>query len=401
MSSAANVAGRKAAGRQVGGGGVASRLPAPLAWLQRPQAPFQLILGVTGLLLLLGLVMVLSASSVTSYVILGSSFAVVKKQALWVLIGLPVGFAALKMPVRYYRMLGYPLLIVSILLLLAVLVPGVGAKVNGARRWISLPGGLQLQPSEPAKLALLIWGADLLARKQKLLHVRRHLLVPLLPVTLLLSLLVMAQPDMGTTIVLITISCALLWVAGAPLVLFGGTGLVLGGGLGVLAVAAPYRLARLTSFLDPFRHAQTTGYQAVQGIYALASGGIWGVGLGASREKWFYLPNQYTDYIFAILGEELGLIGTLVVLGLFALLGYAGIRTAARCTDPFARLLAAGITAWLVSQAMVNIGFVAGVLPVTGIPLPMVSFGGSSLVPTLFSVGMLARLARQPVLAAG
>ena len=369
----------------------------PLAWLQRQEAPYHLILGATALLLLLGLVMVLSASSVTAYATLGSSFAVAKKQALWIVIGLPVMFAGMRLPTRFIRVLGYPLLGLSLLLLLAVLVPGVGATVGGARRWIALPGGLQLQPSEPAKLALLIWGADLLARKERLLGQWKHLLVPLLPVTLLLAALVMAEPDMGTTIVLLTISCALLWLAGAPLTLFGGTGLFLAGGLGVLAAAAPYRLARLTSFLDPFRHAQSSGYQAVQGIYALASGGWWGLGLGASREKWFYLPNQYTDYIFAIIGEELGLIGALSVLALFALIGYAGLRTAARCPDVFTRLLAAGITVWLVSQALVNIGYVAGVLPVTGIPLPMVSFGGSSLVPTLFGVGVLARLARTNV----
>lgn len=369
----------------------------PLDWLARPQAPFQLILGASALLLMLGLVMVTSASSVTAYATMGSSFAVAKKQAIWVAIGLPAFFLGLRLPIRVYRKLGYPLLALAALLLLAVLVPGVGASVNGARRWIALPAGLQLQPSEPAKLALLIWGADLLARKERLLDQRRHLLIPLLPVTVILAALVMAEPDMGTTIVLLTITCALLWFAGAPLILFGGTGLAAAGGLGLLAVAAPYRLARLTSFLNPFRHAQTTGYQAVQGLYALASGGWWGVGLGASRAKWFYLPNQYTDYIFAIIGEELGLVGALSVLALFALLGYAGIRTATACTDPLARLLAGGITAWLISQALVNIGYVAGVLPVTGIPLPMVSFGGSSLVPTLFAVGILAGLARRPV----
>jgi cell division protein FtsW len=371
-----------------------------LRWLERPRADYHLVLGSCALLVLLGLVMVLSASSVTSYASSGSAFTVVKKQALWVVIGLPAAWVAMKLPIRFYRRIGYPLLLATLLLLVAVLVPHVGLRVEGARRWIALPGGFQLQPSEPAKLALVVFGADLLTRKDKLLTRWRHLLVPLLPITLVLALLVMIEPDMGTTIVLITISCALLWVAGAPLRLFAGTGLGLGGGLAVLAAAAPYRLARLTSFLNPFRDAQGAGYQAVQGLYALSSGGWWGLGLGASREKWFYLPNQYTDYIYAVIGEELGLIGALAVLALFAVLGYAGLRIARRCTDPFARLAAAGITAWLVSQALVNIGFVTGLLPVTGIPLPMVSFGGSSLVPTMFAVGMLASFARpEPALA--
>jgi len=366
-----------------------------LAWLDRPLADYHLVLGSCALLVILGLVMVLSASSVTSFATSGSSFAVVKKQALWVVIGIPALLVAMRLPVKAYRWLGYPMLALSVVLLVAVLVPGVGASVNGARRWITLPGGFQLQPSEPTKLALLLWGADLLARKDRLLGQWRHLLVPLLPITLLLAGLVMVEPDMGTTIVLVTVTCALLWVAGAPLALFGGTGLALGGGLGVLAAAAPYRLARLTSFTDPFRDPQGSGYQAVQGLYALSSGGWWGLGLGASREKWFYLPNQYTDYIYAVIGEELGLIGACSVLALFAMLGYAGLRIALRNTDPFTRLAAAGITAWLVSQALVNIGFVTGLLPVTGIPLPMVSFGGSSLVPTMFAVGMLASFARR------
>jgi cell division protein FtsW len=386
-----------------GGGG--SRLaPRRLAglvagWLDRPMADFQLVIGTSALLVLLGLVMVLSASSVTSYATSGSSFAVVEKQAMWLLIGLPAFVVALHLPVRLYRVLAYPLLGVALLLLLAVLVPGIGAVVNGARRWVALPGGFELQPSEPAKLALVIWGADLLARKDRMLHRWRHLMIPLMPVTLLLAALVMAEPDMGTTIVLVTISCALLWVAGAPAALFAGTGVAFGSLLGALAVAAPYRLARLTGFLDPCRKVLTTGYQACQGLYALSSGGWWGVGLGASREKWFYLPNQYTDYIFAIIGEELGLAGTLSVLLLFGVLTFTGLRIAVRNTDPFARLTAAGITAWLGSQALVNIGYVAGVLPVTGIPLPMVSFGGSSLVPTLFAIGMLASFARRPLTA--
>lgn len=366
-------------------------------WLDRPLTSYYLLLGSTGLLVALGLVMVLSASSVTSYASSGSSFTIAEKQAMWVAIGLPALWVGMRLPIRFYRFLGYPLLFGALGLLVLVLVPGVGVRVAGATRWIALPAGMQVQPSEFAKLALVLWGADLLARKDKRLGEVRHLLVPLVPVALLMALLVMMQPDMGTTIVLVLTMLALLWSAGSPVSVFGATGLLLGGGLGLLAVTEPYRLARLTGFANPCaaEQAQKAGYQACQGLIALSSGGWFGLGLGASREKFGYLPNQYTDYIFAIIGEELGLLGTFVVLLLFAVLGYAGIRIAQRCRDRFSQLAAAGVTAWLLGQALVNMGAVVGLLPITGIPLPMVSFGGSALVPTMFAVGMLASFARR------
>ena len=361
--------------------------------LQRPLTSYYLIVGSTLLLVALGLVMVLSASSVQSFSQSGSSFTIFQKQALWVALGLPVLWTASRLPVWVYRWVGYPLLVLSLVLLVAVLMPGVGRNVSGATRWIDL-GPLQVQPSEPAKLALALWGADLLTRKNRLLGQWRHLLVPLVPVSLLFAALVMREPDLGTTLVLLLVTLALLWVVGAPGRLFGA---ITGGAVGLAAVTismAPYRMARITGFLDPFADAHKTGYQAVQGLYALASGGWFGVGLGASRQKWSYLPNQYTDYIFAIIGEELGLVGTLMVVLLFATLGYAGIRVARRTPDPFVRLAAAAVTAWLLGQALVNMGAVVGLLPITGIPLPMVSFGGSALLPTLFAVGMLMAFAR-------
>jgi cell division protein FtsW len=370
--------------------------PALLALLDRPLASYYLVIGTTVLLLALGLIMVLSASSITSYASSGSSFTIAERQGIWMAIGLPALWLGSRLPVRAYRLLGYPLLLLSFALLFAVLVPGIGQNVSGATRWIALPGGLQIQPSEPAKLALVLWGADLLARKEKRLTETKHLLVPLVPIALAMGLLVMAQPDMGTTIVLVTVMLALLFTAGAQLRVFTKIGLGLGVGLGALAVTEPYRLQRLTGFRNPCaqQHALSVGYQACQGLYALSSGGWFGLGLGASREKFGYLPNQYTDYIFAIIGEELGLLGTLVVLGLFSLLGYAGIRIAQRCPDTFSQLAAAGVTAWLLGQALVNMGAVVGLLPITGIPLPLVSFGGSALVPTMFAIGMLISFAR-------
>jgi cell division protein FtsW len=212
----------------------------------------------------------------------------------------------------------------------------------------------------------------------------------------------MMQPDLGTTTVLLIIMLALMWVAGSPVSVFTALGVLVGAGGGLLAVTEPYRLARLTGFTNPcaMAKAQDAGYQACQGLYALSSGGWFGLGLGASREKFGYLPNQYTDYIFAIIGEELGLLGTLVVLVLFAVLGVAGVRIAQRCPDRFSQLAATGVTAWLLGQALVNMGAVVGLLPITGIPLPMVSFGGSALVPTLFAIGMLASFARHEPAAA-
>ncbi len=376
--------------------GAARRLPL----LSRPMASYYLLVTSAGLLLALGLVMVLSASSVRSYEASGSSYAVFSRQALWVGFGLPIMAIASRVPARFFRMIAYPVLGISIVLLFAVLIPHVGVKVSGARRWLSF-GPYTLQPSEIAKLGLVLWGADLLVRKRRLLTEPKHLIVPLVPVAGVTCGLVMAEPDMGTTIVLLLIVLSLLWVVGAPLRLFG----LLSGGVVVvgtlLAVTEPYRFARLLSFTDPFKDAAGGGYQAVQGLYALASGGWWGEGLGASREKWpGLLPNAHTDFILAIIGEELGLLGTIVVVGLFAVLGFAGIRIAYRTFDPFARLAAAAATVWILGQAIVNMAAVVGLLPITGIPLPLVSFGGSALVPTMFAVGMLASFARSEPAAA-
>lgn len=362
--------------------------------LHRPLASYYLVLGSAGLLATIGLIMVLSASSVSSYTYTGSSFTYFGKQVLGVALGLPAMFVAMRLSPRALRLLGYPLLLVSLGLLVLVLVPGVGLNMYGATRWIDL-GVIQIQPSEPAKLALALWGADLLTRKTRLLGQWRHLLVPLVPVVTLLAALIMLEPDMGTTIVLLSITLTLLWVVGAPARLFGLlSGSVVGLAV-IMTIVEPYRLRRFTGFLNPWADAQGAGWQGTQGLLALASGGWWGLGLGASRQKWSYLPNQYTDYIFAIIGEELGLVGTLVVLVLFGALGYAGIRIAKRARDPFSRLLAAAITGWLVAQAFVNIGAVVGLLPITGIPLPLVSYGSSALIPTLFAVGVLASIARR------
>jgi cell division protein FtsW len=370
-----------------------ARAASKLPWIERPLATYHLLLMITGALLVLGLLMVLSASSVSSLSDGGSSYSVFTKQLMWLTLGLPVAWVASRLPVKVLRMLAYPLLLLAVAGLLAVLVPGVGASRYGATRWIDV-GPIELQPSEPAKLALALWGAHLLVSKEKLLGDWRHLLVPLIPVAAFFGLLVMLEPDLGTTIAMTLSIVALLFVVGMPLRWFGAVVSVLVAAAGVLAVTAPYRFARLTSAYDPSSDSQGTGYQASHGLQALASGGWWGRGLGASHEKWSYLPNAHTDYVFAIIGEELGLVGTLVVLGLFGALAWTGLRIATHTTDPFIRLASAAITTWLVGQAIINMGYVCGLLPVTGIPLPLISAGGTSLVLTLMAVGILLSFAR-------
>ncbi|GAA4500823.1 putative lipid II flippase FtsW [Actinoallomurus oryzae] len=365
--------------------------------LDRPLTSYYLVLGCSMLLLALGMVMVLSASSVRQYQNTGSAYTLFEKQALWVAIGLPMMWLASRMPAKVFRTLAYPLMLLSGLALVVVLVPGLGQSVNGAQRWISFGGPFQLQPSEPAKLALILWGADLLARKERLRQLTewRQLLIPLLPGAGVLVMLVMLGNDLGTTLVLLTIFLALLWVVGAPGRLFVGMAGVTGVIVAILIVVEPYRMQRLTGFLDQSGNQLTYNYQGIQGLYAIASGGWFGTGLGEGRAKWNFLPNPETDFIFAIIGEELGLIGTLIVLGLFGLLAYAGLRIARRVKDPFMQLAAAGATAWLAVQAIVNIGAVIGVLPITGIPLPLVSYGGSALIPTLIVLGMLLSFAKR------
>lgn len=365
--------------------------------LLRPLASYHLLLASTLLLLGLGLVMVFSASSIKSYADTGSSYAIALKQAIYIVLGLPLMYAASRVPVRLWRMAGYPMLLASLALLVLVLVPGVGRNVDGAVRWIALPGQFNLQPSELAKFALALWGADLLVRKKRLLGDWRHLFVPLVPVAGVVLTLVMLEPDMGTTMATTTVVIALLWVVGTPARYFAALIGTLVGAAALLAIVEPYRLARLVTFLDPCsdQHRLDGGFQACQGLLAMGSGGVFGLGLGASREKWAGgLPNAHTDFVFAIIGEELGLLGSLTVLLLFATLVYGGVRVAKRTADPFARLAAAGVTAWLGIQACINIGAVVGLLPITGIPLPLVSYGGSALLLTLAAIGMLLSFAR-------
>jgi cell division protein FtsW len=361
-------------------------------WLARPLTSLHLVLAIFGLLTLFGLVMVLSASSVESYTRAGSSYAVFVRQLTYCGFGLVLFWIGLRMPVRLLRGISGLFLVVCVVLLIVVLTP-VGAEINGAQNWLRL-GPLSLQPSEPSKLALALWGAHVLITKRALLHRWRHLLVPVVPVAVAIFALVMLEPDLGTTITLVVVLLALLWFGGAPGALFGAILLAAVAGALTLASIASYRSARIGSFLHPGSDPQGAAYQARQAMFSLADGGWWGVGLGQGRAKWDYLPNAHNDFIFAIIGEELGFLGCLVVLLLFGTLAYVGLRIAARNTDPWIKLVSATVTTWLVGQAAINIGYVVGLLPVTGIPLPLISSGGTSIALTMLVFGLLANFAR-------
>ncbi|MFF9145343.1 putative lipid II flippase FtsW [Streptomyces sp. NPDC014861] len=380
------------------GGGVRGLFTrARKAW-DRPLTAYYVIIGAGLLITTLGLVMVYSASMITAlrYELVPSYFF--RKQFFAALLGTGLLLVASRMPVKLHRALAYPILVGAVFLMVLVQIPGIGHNIGGNQNWISLGGPFMLQPSEFGKLGLILWGADLLARKQdtKLLAQWKHMLVPLVPVAFMLLGLIMLGGDMGTAIILAAILFGLLWTAGAPTRLFVGV-LAVAGALGTLLIrTSPHRLDRFQCIgaTDPGGEGAPC-LQAAHGIYALASGGWFGSGLGASVEKWGQLPEAHTDFIFAVAGEELGLAGTLSVLALFAALGYAGIRVAGRTEDPFVRFAAGGVTTWITAQAVVNIGAVLGLLPIAGVPLPLFSYGGSALLPTMFAVGLLIAFARQ------
>ncbi len=350
------------------------------------------ILVLTGTLCSIGLVMVLSASAYTSLQYYGSVWSIFERQVLWMALGVIALAVASRVSYEHWRRVRLLLLIGTMGLLLAVLVPGIGVSAGGSSRWIGF-GQFRLQPSELMKLAISVFAADLLARRAKRVREARAVVAPLLLVLGVAALLVLKQPDMGTALVLAFITFALLYAGGVPLrPVLKALGVVAVVGL-IVGLAEPYRRARLLSFLNPFAHAKGSGYQVVQSLVGLGSGHLYGLGLGGGREKWGLLPNAHTDFIFSVIGEEGGLVATFLVLGLFAALACYGVRAAVRAPDRFGGLLAVACTCWITSQALINIGAVVGLLPVTGIPLPFISFGGSSLVITMVAAGIMANIA--------
>ncbi len=371
-------------------------------YLESPYASLQLMLAAGGGLLFFGLLMSASTTISASVHTTGDApWAQLIREVQFVVLSIPVFWLAVRMPPAGYRRLVYPALALALCALAGVLVPGIGVTINGAHRWIQL-GPLTVQPSEFAKLAILLWGADLLARKEtlKTLSSAKHVLVPLVPGFVAVICLVMLEPDLGTSLCFMLLLLGLLWMVGLPYRYFAGMLLLVVGAVTALAVTESYRLQRLTTFLHPDLDPQGAGYHTMQGLYALSSGGIFGVGLGQGTSKYGWVPNANTDYVFAVVGEELGLLGCMVVLALFALFTYAAMRIAHRSQDPFVRLVGSGAAIWIAGQALINIGYVTALLPVTGIPLPFISNGGTSLILTCAVLGMLVSFARHEPAAA-
>jgi len=359
----------------------------------RVSPEYNMLLTATLCLLALGAVMVFSASSTTRVLQnggLSDSAFYLKRTLLFGAVGLIVMHITARHGLKAVRNLTPALLAVSIFLLVAVL--GVGTNVNGASRWIG-GGFLQIQPSELAKVALVLYGADLLARKPK----RARSLDGIMPFLLVVGascLLIMLEPDMGTTMVIVFSVAATLIAAGVRPLDLGKVALVIGGLALLMAVVEPYRMARLTSFLHPTADASGAGFQAAQAKIALGSGGLFGVGIGNGVQKAFYLPEAHTDMITAVIGEELGFVGIAGVVGLFAMFGYAGLKTAQKAKDSYAKILVTGLTSLVLVQATINLFAVMGMAPLTGVPLPFVSYGNSSLMVTLLAVGLILNVAR-------
>ncbi|MHB8840180.1 MAG: putative lipid II flippase FtsW [Candidatus Aquicultor sp.] len=349
------------------------------------------LLGVVIVMILFGLIMVLSASHARAYADTGDSYYFIKKQ----LIAAGIGFAALMLlsniPLKTMQRVVRPAMWAALGLLVAVLMPGIGRNAGGATSWIPL-GGFQVQPSELAKIAVILFTADFFSNKSKGLKDVREL-YPYAGVILLIIFLIMKQPDLGTTVALCITLFVMVFVGGLNMKYIAAAASLGAVSVVTLIYARPYRLNRITSFLNPDSDPLHTGWQIKQSLLAFGSGGLTGVGFGMSRQKYFYLPAAHTDFIFAIIGEELGLLGTMFTISLFALFAYYGIRISYQCKNQFGRLAGVGVTSMVALQAIVNMGTVTGVLPITGIPMPFISYGGSSLMANLAAVGILLSIA--------
>lgn len=354
---------------------------------------YYLLLGGVTALSLFGLVMVLSASHATALADYHDSFYFLKRQVAWLTVGLIAMFFLSRVEFRSFRSFSGWGIAAAAALLGLVLIPGLSISAGGASRWLDI-GPISFQPSELAKFALILFAADFLAKRRDDLG-EFETLMPLLIWLGVLAALIMAQPDLGTTLILLGIGFIMLAIAGARWLHLAGLGLVGILGTIILILVEPYRKARLLAFINPLKDPMSTGYQNVQSLIALGSGRLFGVGLGMSKQKFFYLPAAHTDFIFAIIGEELGLIGTLAVLFGFGFLAFIGIRIAAKATTHFDRFVAVGITSMIIVQAVLNMGAVTGVLPITGVPLPLISSGGSSLLFTLIGIGVLLNIANR------
>lgn len=362
--------------------------------VNQPRRPARfVVLAIMALLMvLLGIVMVLSAASVQDLRIHGNAWYHQRRQLIWVVLGLAGLVTTSRLDYRRLRPAAIWLLVGSMVLLMMVFIPGIGIKANGSSRWIGV-GAATFQPSELAKLAVILYGSVLLSSRP--VNDLRGTVLPLAAVLGGVGALVYAEPDLGTTMIIAAIAAALLFFAGLRLAVVGATAALGVGMMGALTMTAGYRRDRLLSVFDPWSDPLVTGWQAIQAGVAMSNGGLWGMGLGASRAKWGFLPFAQTDFIFAIVAEELGFVAAMGVILVYLVIGLVGLNTALRAPDRLGQLLAAGITTWIMIQAYVNIGAVLGVLPITGVPLPLVSYGGSSMVLTLTAYGVLLNVARQ------
>ena len=355
---------------------------------------FMVLFLASGSLVLLGLVMALSATAAPSLSGTDSAWSLFKSQAMWLGVGILALLVLLRIDYHHWKRLAPMGLGVSVLLLALTAIPSVGLSANGARRWLGA-GPVVFQPSELAKVAFVVFVADLLSRPDRHMEDARATLQPVVMLTGGMAGLLMLQPHLGTTVLIVGVALTMLYFAGARFShLLAAT--VVGAGLTAMLIAySPWRRDRMLGFLDPWADPYGNGYQTLKSLHAMASGGVDGLGLGAGRAKWGFLPYAHTDFIFAVIGEELGMIGSLFVVILFVAIAAAGLGVALRAPDRFGMLLAVGVTAWILLQAALNMGAVLAIFPVVGITLPLLSFGGTSLVATLAAMGVLLNVARQ------
>jgi cell division protein FtsW len=368
-----------------------ARAEAPRSFIPAP--PDTLLFGAIASLVAIGLVMIFSASSAQAYADHHDTAYYVKHQAIYLIVGLVLAYAAYRIDYRKLKAFAPYALVLCIMGLVAVLVPHVGVVVNGARRWIGA-GMISLQPSEFAKLGLVVYLAAALATRGDRITSLARGLFPLCVPVVIMAMAILMEPDMGTASLIVFTAFAMFFAAGARIEHLTLILAVTVPPVVLTILTSPYKRARIFAFINPWRDPQNTGFHIVQSLLALGSGGFFGVGLGESRAKFFYLPEQYTDFIFSVLGEELGLVGTLGVVILFIVFVYRGIRIAIAAPDRFGFFLASGCTAMIAIQAFVNIGVVTSSWPVTGVPLPFISFGGSSLIVSLIAVALVMNVGR-------
>jgi cell division protein FtsW len=361
---------------------------------ERHEPAYPLLLAVMALTAI-GIVMVYSSSSVRSYFSSADPAAQGLEQLVWAGIGLVGLVVAMRLDFRHLRYLAIPFYVITLGLLVAVLVPGIGSEINGSRRWIVIPGMGSLQPAEFAKLAVVLYLAHWLDRRGKDARSFWNGLVPFGMLVAPGFFLIAMEPDLGTAGVYVIVAVSIFFMAGANLLYLSAIGAGVMAAAWLMISSTSYQLERVQTFLDPFRDPLGAGYNTVQALLALALGGITGLGLGESRMKFLYLPAPSTDFIFAIIGEEWGLVGTLTVLALFVVVAYQGYRIAITAPDTFSGLVACGLTTWLVVQAFINLAVVTALMPVTGIPLPFISAGGSALTINLAAIGILLSISRE------